>query len=243
MARTQQSALPTIAARASSPDASSPSATTKAATPLVAGDGFGRMVRQCFGITAILLALCCVAYPALVTGLAQAFLPREANGGLVEVKGAVRGSAVLGQTFGDPSAWPEYFWGRPSAASVDPATSVTYSSGSNYGPLQGALKDEVEARVKALRDTGVTGPIPVDLLTKSASGLDPHISPAAAAIQIPRVARTRGLGESEVQALVAAATEGSTFGFLGEPRVNVLQLNLALDAKKPVPHVEPKPAQ
>ena len=240
MSRANDSALP-IAARVSTPSTPSVPATAMRAGTTGRGgsDGPGRVVRQCFGVTGILLLLCCVAYPALVTGLAQALFPHRANGSLVEVNGAVRGSAVLGQTFADPSAWPEYFWGRPSAASVDTATSVTYSGGSNYGVLQPALKDEVEARVKALRDTGVTGPIPVDLLTKSASGLDPHISPAAAAIQIPRVAKTRGLSESDVQALVASATEGSTLGFMGEPRVNVLQLNLALDAKKPTPHVAP----
>jgi K+-transporting ATPase ATPase C chain len=194
------------------------------------------MIRQCLGITALLLLLCCGLYPAVVTAAARAIFPHRAEGSLVVVDGKVRGSALLGQTFADPSAWPEYFWGRPSAASVDSATGVLYSSGSNYGPLQGALKDEVEARVKAFRDTGVTGPIPVDLLTKSASGLDPHISPSGAAIQIARVARARAMTESDVQSLVAAATESATFGFLGEPRVNVLALNLALDARKRVPH-------
>lgn len=194
--------------------------------------GYGRMLRQSLGMTAALGVLCCVVYPAVVTGVAQLAFPREANGSLVVQNGMVRGSELLGQTFADPSAYPEYFWGRPSAASADANSGVTGSSGSNYGPLNPALKDEVEARVKALRDTGVTGPIPIDLVTKSASGLDPHISPAAADIQVPRIAKARGLAEAEVRSLVQANTEGSTLGFIGEPRINVLKLNLALDAKK-----------
>lgn len=194
--------------------------------------GYGRMLRQSLGMTAALGALCCIVYPALVTGVAQLAFPREANGSLVVQNGVVRGSELLGQTFAAPSAHPEYFWGRPSAASADANTGVLNSSGSNYGPLNPSLKDEVEARVKALRDTGVTGPIPVDLVTKSASGLDPHISPAAAEIQVPRIAKARRMAEAEVRSLVHAHTEGSTSGFIGEPRVNVLRLNLALDAKK-----------
>ena len=202
----------------------------------------GRTLRQCLGVTFLLLVLCCGVYPGLVTAAAQVVFPRQANGSLVVVNGVARGSDVLGQTFADPSAWPEYFWGRPSGASVDSATSVTYSSGSNYGPSQPALKVEVAQRVQALRDTGVTGPIPIDLVTKSGSGLDPHISPAAADIQVPRIAKARAMTESDVRAVVASATEGSTFGFVGEPRVNVLQLNLALDVKKPVQHVAPAPS-
>lgn len=198
-----------------------------------------KTLRACLSITAILLALCCVLYPAAVTAAAQALFPGKANGSEITVNGQRRGSALIGQTFSDPTQWPEYFWGRPSGASVDAATSVLYSSGSNYGPTNPALKDEVEARVKALRDTGVTGPIPVDLVTKSGSGLDPHVSPAAIAVQIPRVAKARGVGEGELRALVAEHTQGSTLGFLGEERVNVLTLNLALDAQKKVPHVEP----
>jgi K+-transporting ATPase ATPase C chain len=190
-----------------------------------------KLIRETLVITLVLLVLCCGVYPGIVTAAAQAIFPKQANGSLLDGKG----SALIGQTFGDPTQWPEYFWGRPSGASVDTATSVTYSSGSNYGPLQGALKDEVEARVKALRDTGVTGPIPVDLVTKSASGLDPHLSPEAVELQVPRVAKARHLNEADVRALVAQQTEGSTLGFLGEPRVNVLLLNLALDAKSPAP--------
>ena len=201
-----------------------------------------KMLRECLVVTAFLTVLCCIAYPGLVTGLAQLLFSRQANGSVVTQDGKVRGSALIGQTFTDPTQWPEYFWGRPSGASVDAATSVTYSSGSNYGPLNPALQDEVKARVDALRATGVTGPIPIDLVTKSGSGLDPHVSPAAADVQVPRVAKARGLSEPDVRALVAQATEGSTFGFLGEPRVNVLLLNLALDARAPVPHAAPPPA-
>lgn len=196
-----------------------------------------RVLRQSLGMTLALGLLCCAVYPGVVTAVAQLAFAERAEGSLVTVDGVVRGSELLGQTFADPSAWPEYFWGRPSAASVDANTGVLYSSGSNYGPLNPALKDEVEARVKALRNTGVTGPIPVDLVTKSASGLDPHLSPAAAEIQVPRIARARSMPEAEVRGLVAANTDGALFGFIGEPRVNVLKLNLALDAKKVAPPV------
>ena len=192
-------------------------------------ESFTRTLRQCLGVTFLLLVLCCGIYPALVTVAAKVFNDR-ATGSLVTVNGVVCGSSLLGQTFADPSAWPQYFWGRPSAASVDAATSVTYSAGSNLGPSQPALRDEVAQRIKALRDTGVTGSIPIDLVTKSASGLDPHISPAAAEIQAPRVARARGIPEADVRALVAKHTAAPTLGFLGDPRVNVLALNLALDS-------------
>ncbi len=190
-----------------------------------------KLIRPCLVVTAFLLALCCAGYPALVTGVAQAAFPREANGSLIVRDGRVRGSMLIGQTLADPSAHPEYFWGRPSAATVDGATGVTYSSGSNYGPLNVSLTDEVSARVAALRATGVTGPIPVDLVTKSASGLDPHISPAAAEVQVPRVARARAMSEASLRALIATHTEGRTLGLFGEARVNVLALNLDLDAR------------
>jgi K+-transporting ATPase ATPase C chain len=190
-----------------------------------------KLVRPCLVLTASLLVLCCAAYPALVTALAQGAFSREANGSLVERGGRVVGSSLIGQTFEHPERHPEYFWGRPSAASVDGATGVVVSSGSNDGPLNPALHDEVRGRVAALRATGVTGPIPVDLVTKSASGLDPHVSPAAAEVQVPRVARARAMSDGEVRALVQANTEAATLGLLGEPRVNVLALNLALDAR------------
>lgn len=190
-----------------------------------------KLIRPCLVVTAFLLALCCAAYPALVTGAAQAAFPREANGSLIVRDGRVRGSTLIGQTFADPPAHPEYFWGRPSAATVDAATGVTCSSGSNYGPLNPSLTDEVSARVAALRASGVTGAIPVDLVTKSASGLDPHISPAAAEVQVPRVARARAMTEASLRALITRHTEGRTLGLFGEPRVNVLALNLELDAR------------
>ncbi len=190
-----------------------------------------KILRPCLVLTAALLFLCCVAYPALVTAVAHLAFPHQAEGSLVTEGGRVRGSSLIGQTFEHPEQHPEYFWGRPSAASVDSATGVTYSSGSNYGPLHPALRDEVTARVAALRATGVQGPIPVDLVTKSASGLDPHISPAAAEVQVERVARARHLPDDAVRALVSAHTLRSTFGLLGEPRVNVLELNLDLDAR------------
>lgn len=190
-----------------------------------------KLLRPCLVITAFLLLVCCLAYPAAVTAVAQTVFPRQANGSLITQGGRVRGSSLLGQTFADNAAHPEYFWGRPSSASVDSATGVTYSSGSNQGPLNPALHAEVRQRVEVLRATGVTGPIPVDLVTRSASGLDPHISPAAAEIQVPRVARARSMSEAMVRSLVAAHTQGSTLAVLGEPRVNVLELNLALDAQ------------
>jgi K+-transporting ATPase ATPase C chain len=196
-----------------------------------------KLVRPCIVLTLLLLAVCCVVYPAVVTVAAAAIFPEEADGSLIEEAGKVRGSRLIGQTFDRPMEHLEYFWGRPSAASVDGPTGVLVSGGSNYGPLNAALKDEVAQRVAALRATGVQGPIPGDLVTKSASGLDPHISVAAAEIQVPRVARARRLGEDELQALVRTSTSDRTLGFLGEPRVNVLELNLALDARKAVPAV------
>ena len=191
-------------------------------------------IRPALVVTLVLLVLCTAAYPALITGVAALAFPDAAAGSLVrDASGRVRGSELIGQTLADPSSHPEYVWGRPSGASVDSATGVAYSAGSNYGPLNPALHDEVKARVEALRATGVTGPIPVDLVTKSASGLDPHLSIAAVRVQVPRIARARGASADAVLALVAAHTEGSTLGLLGEPRVNVLAVNLALDARFP----------
>ena len=176
-----------------------------------------------------------VIYPLLVTGIAQVAFPNQANGSLIVQDGQVVGSALIGQSFDDP----KYFWGRLSATSTFPynafnADNLTASSGSNLGPTSKALLDAVQARVDALRaaDPGNTAPIPVDLVTASGSGLDPHLSPAAALYQVPRVARERGLSEEAVRQLVTEHTEGRTFGILGEPRVNVLELNLALDASQ-----------
>jgi len=198
-------------------------------------------LRPCFVITLALLVLCCLVYPGVVTAGAQVLFKDQANGSLVEQGGKVVGSAIIGQSVADWAAHPEYVWGRPSGASNDAATNITYSSGSNYGPMNGALLDEVKARVALLRASGVNGPIPADLVTKSASGLDPHISPAAAALQVPRIATTRKVPESKVQELIANHTEQSTLGFMGEPRVNVLLVNLDLDAQAPYA-APPKPA-
>lgn len=185
----------------------------------------------------VLTAITGGLYPLLVTGIAQVVFPRQANGSLIVADGQVRGSALIGQPFDDP----KYFWGRLSATGTFPynafnATNLTASSGSNLGPLNAALigpAGAVQARITALHaaDPTNTTPIPVDLVTASASGLDPHISPAAAAYQVARVARARGISEEQVRQLVARHSEGRDLGMLGEPRVNVLQLNLALDGK------------
>jgi K+-transporting ATPase ATPase C chain len=196
-----------------------------------------KLARPCAVTTALLLVVCCALYPGLVTVVAQAAFPGPANGSLVSRDGKIVGSSLIGQSVGQPALQADYFWGRPSGASVDKDTGLLVSGGSNYGPLNASLADEVDQRVKALRDTGVTGPIPADLVTKSASGVDPHVSPAAAEVQVARVARERRLPEADVREIVRAHTEGSTLGLLGEPRVDVLAVNLALDARVP-----PRPA-
>jgi potassium-transporting ATPase KdpC subunit len=175
----------------------------------------------------LLTALTGVAYPLLVTLVAEIAFPRQARGSLVTRGTNVVGSALIGQPFDDP----KYFWGRPSATAPF-EYNASASSGSNRGPLNPALVDAVKARADALRaaDPENRAPIPADLVTSSGSGLDPHISPAAARWQVPRVARARGLDPSAVQALVARHTEPRQWGVLGEPRVNVLALNLDLDA-------------
>lgn len=165
-------------------------------------------------------------YPVVVTAVAQALLSKPANGSLIVKDGKPVGSELIGQPFSSP----KYFWGRISATSPYPYN-ASNSSGSNLGPTNPALTDEVTARIKALRDAdpGNTAPVPVDLVTSSASGLDPDISPAAAAYQVSRVAKARGLDKLKVQQLVDQYTQPRQFGILGEPRVNVLNLNLALD--------------
>lgn len=166
-----------------------------------------------------------IAYPLAVTGLAQGLFPGAANGSLVEKDGKVVGSRLIGQKFESP----RYFWSRPSAVDYNGAG----SGGSNLGPTNPALKDAVAGRIAALRAAhpGETGPIPVELVTASGSGLDPHLSPAAVYYQAGRVARARGMSVDKVRALIAEHTQGRALGFLGEPVVNVLELNLALDAQ------------
>ena len=170
-----------------------------------------------------------IAYPLVVTGIAQVAFKDEASGSLIEKDGRVLGSRLIGQPFSDP----KYFWSRPSATSPQPYNGAS-SSGSNHGPTNPALKEAVEGRIKALREAGgdPQKPVPANLVTASASGLDPHISPAAAEYQVERIAKARKVDAAKVSRLVADHTEGRQFGFLGEPRVNVLTLNLALDAIK-----------
>jgi K+-transporting ATPase ATPase C chain len=186
-----------------------------------------KQLRAALAILAILTVVTGAAYPALIAAIAQAAFPAQANGSLIVVDGRVVGSRLIGQPFSDP----RYFWGRPSATGPFPYNAAA-SSGSNLGPANPALVDAAAARVQALRaaDPGNALPVPADLVTASASGLDPHISPAAADYQAGRVARARGLDEAAVRRLIAAHIEDRWAGLLGEPRVNVLALNLALDA-------------
>lgn len=185
------------------------------------------ILRPALVLFVLLSALTGLLYPLAVTGAAKAVFPDQTAGSLIERDGQLVGSRLIGQNFSDP----KHFWGRPSAT-APMAYNAAASGGSNQGPLNPALVDAVKARVEALRaaDPGNTAPVPVDLVTTSASGLDPDISPAAAAYQASRVARVRGLPVEQVNTLIARHTEAPFGGFLGEPRVNVLALNLALDA-------------
>ena len=175
----------------------------------------------------LLTALTGIVYPLIVTGIAQVVFPRQASGSLIVKDGKAVGSELIGQPFDAP----KYFWGRPSATSPFP-NNAGASSGSNQGPTNPALKKAAQDRIDALRaaDPDNRARIPVDLVTTSGSGLDPHISPAAALYQVRRVAKARGLSEDPVRRLVEQHVDGRQLGFLGEPRVNVLKLNLALDA-------------
>ncbi|AIO41039.1 potassium-transporting ATPase subunit KdpC [Burkholderia sp. AU19243] len=185
------------------------------------------LIRPLVVIFVVLTAVTGLAYPAVMTVFGQAVFPSQANGSLIEHDGKVVGSALIGQQFDAP----KYFWGRLSATSPMPYN-ATGSGGSNLGPLNPSLADQVKARIAALRDAGtdLSKPVPADLVTASASGLDPEITPAAAAYQVERVAKARKLTTDAVAQLVAENTTGRQFGVLGEPRVNVLKLNLALDA-------------
>src|SRR5437867_9872811 len=187
-------------------------------------------VRAAIVSLVLLSAVTGIAYPAVVTVIAQVVFPHQANGSLIVQDGKVVGSALVGQPFDDP----KYFWGRPSATTPF-GYNASSSSGSNQGPTNPDLIKAVQARVDALRaaDPGNTAPVPVDLVTASGSGLDPHISPAAALYQIQRVAKARGMDVAALRELVEQHIEGRTVGVLGEPRVNVLAVSLALDAKGP----------
>jgi K+-transporting ATPase ATPase C chain len=194
------------------------------------------MLAQLRAAVVSLLALTVITgfvYPLLVTGIAQAAFPHQANGSIIEKDGKAVGSSLIGQPFDDP----RYFWGRISATADSNGKPLAYngaaSTGSNLGPTNFALVDEVKGRIDALHaaDPGNTQPIPIDLVTSSGSGLDPDISPQAAAYQVHRVAQARGLDEGRVRQLVDEHTQGRQLGILGEPRVDVLELNLALDAQ------------
>jgi K+-transporting ATPase ATPase C chain len=188
------------------------------------------MIQQLRTATLVLIALTVLTggiYPLVVTAIAQGAIPRQAGGSLIQHGEQIAGSELIGQPF----SRPEYFWGRLSATGPFPYNAAA-SSGSNFGPLHPGLKAAVEARISALRTPGSSEKaVPVDLVTASGSGLDPHISPAAAEFQVPRIAAARSMPEDAVRELVSQHTEGRQFGILGEPRVNVLRLNLALDQR------------
>jgi K+-transporting ATPase ATPase C chain len=184
-------------------------------------------LRPALVLTFALALITGLGYPLLITGVAQALMPAEANGSLVRKDGVLVGSQLIGQNF----ASKKYFWPRPSATGPEPYNAGA-SSGSNLGTTSDKLKERVRADIQRLRAAGIGGDIPADAGMASGSGLDPHVSPEFARVQIARVAEARGLPEAEVGALVDRATQGRLFGIIGEPRVNVLELNLALDAPK-----------
>jgi K+-transporting ATPase ATPase C chain len=187
---------------------------------------FVRLIRPAVSLLVLMTILLGIVYPLVITGVAKVAFPRQADGSLIYTDGKLIGSTLIGQSFSDP----KYFWGRPSATSPQPYNGLA-SSGSNLGPLNPALLDAVKANVKALHDADPDNrrPIPVDLVTASASGLDPDISPAAAHYQAARVARARNLALAPVETLIKTHERGRLFGLIGERRINVLELNLALD--------------
>jgi K+-transporting ATPase ATPase C chain len=187
---------------------------------------FVRLIRPAVSLLALMTVLLGIVYPLVITGAAKVAFPRQAGGSLIFQNGKLIGSTLIGQSFSDP----KYFWGRPSATSPQPYNGLA-SSGSNLGPLNPALLDAVKANAKALRDADPDNrlPIPVDLVSASGSGLDPEISPAAVHYQAARVARARNLPLEQVEALIRAHERGRLLGFMGEPRINVLEANLALD--------------
>jgi K+-transporting ATPase ATPase C chain len=184
-----------------------------------------KQIYPAFAITVVLTVLLGILYPLAVTGLAQLIFPRQAAGSLIEKDGKVIGSRLIGQPFSGPG----YFHSRPSAAGS--GYDGTASGGTNLGPTSQKLMDSVKAAAESLREENPGSPVPIDMVTASASGLDPHITPAAAEFQVPRIARERRLSEDEVRRIVREHAEGRQFGILGEPRVNVLELNLALDER------------
>jgi K+-transporting ATPase ATPase C chain len=187
-----------------------------------------KQVYPAITMTVVLTVLLGIIYPLVVTGLAQAMFPAKAGGSLIEKDGKIMGSSLIGQPFTGPG----YFHSRPSAAGA--GYDGTASGGTNLGPTNQKLMDNVKAAAEALREENSNSPIPIDLVTTSASGLDPHITPAAAEFQLPRVAKERGINPEEVRRMVRDHTEGRQLGLLGEPRVNVLELNLALDGVRPM---------
>jgi potassium-transporting ATPase KdpC subunit len=184
-----------------------------------------KQIYPAIAMTVVLTVLLGIIYPVVVTGLAQAMFPAKAGGSLIEKDGKVIGSSLIGQPF----TGPRYFYSRPSAAGS--GYDATASGGTNLGPTSQKLMDNVKTAAESLREENPGSPIPIDMVTASASGLDPHITPAAAEFQIPRIARGRGLSQDEVRRIVREHKEGRQFGILGEPRVNVLELNLALDER------------